>query len=152
MYTLRLSIPEGQLDKIKRSLNSTVHLAAYDKAVGQSLAKGNRVVIEATPRRSGHLRKRWAEGLKRLGSLRYQLANAAAYAPWVEGGTGLFGPRRRVIVPRKAKFLRFKIEGHWVTVKSVKGMRPVHMLKNSLSRIGSLVETALSDAVRKLWA
>jgi hypothetical protein len=55
------------------------------------------------------------------------------YARWVHDGTGIYGPRRMVIKPKRAKALVWRSQLHgqksgkfrgYVVVKSVKGMRP----------------------------
>ena len=47
----------------------------------------------------------------------------APHARFVHGGTGIFGPRRSPIVPRRAKYLTFfwHKAGKWMKVKSVRG-------------------------------
>ncbi|MFJ4960266.1 hypothetical protein [Streptomyces sp. NPDC088739] len=51
---------------------------------------------------------------------------------YLEKGTGLFGPRARRIVPRRAKALRFEVGGQVVFARSVKGMRPKPFMRRSL--------------------
>ena len=57
------------------------------------------------------------------------------YARWVHDGTGLYGPRHRVIRPVRRKFLRFKPAGsrRFVYARSVKGMVGNPFLRNALS-------------------
>ena len=49
-------------------------------------------------------------------------------ARWIKKGTGIHGPRKRRIVPRKAKALRFEIGGTVVFARSTQGMQknPYH--------------------------
>ena len=56
------------------------------------------------------------------------------YGWYVHEGTGIYGPFRRPIRPRRAKFLRFKPRGSskWVFARSVKGMVPNPFLQNAL--------------------
>jgi hypothetical protein len=51
---------------------------------------------------------------------------------YLENGTGLYGPRRRLITPRRARALRFQVGGEVVFARSVKGMRPQPFMKRSL--------------------
>lgn len=52
------------------------------------------------------------------------VAEIPKYAKFVHDGTGIYGPRKTPIVPKKSKFLSFDSLGtHWV-LKSVKGQRP----------------------------
>lgn len=56
------------------------------------------------------------------------------YARWVHDGTGVYGPHHTPIVPRRAKFLRFRPRGssRYVYARSVKGMRPNPFMRNAL--------------------
>ncbi len=56
------------------------------------------------------------------------------YARFVHDGTGLYGPRHRLIRPVRRKFLRFRPAGsrRFVYVRSVKGMVPNPFLRNAL--------------------
>jgi hypothetical protein len=56
------------------------------------------------------------------------------YGILVHKGTGIYGPRRTPIVPRRASVLRFKPRGSaiYIYARSVKGMKPNHFLTNAL--------------------
>ncbi len=56
------------------------------------------------------------------------------YARFVHNGTGLYGPRHRMITPVRAKRLRFKPRGsrRYVYARAVRGMAPNPFLKNAL--------------------
>jgi hypothetical protein len=56
------------------------------------------------------------------------------YARFVHDGTGIYGPRGRVIRPKRRKFLRFRPKGtgRWVYARKVRGMRPNPFLANAL--------------------
>lgn len=56
------------------------------------------------------------------------------YARLVHDGTGLFGPKHRMIRPVRAKRLRFKPRGgrKFVYARAVVGMAPNRFLKNAL--------------------
>jgi hypothetical protein len=56
------------------------------------------------------------------------------YGRFVHDGTGVYGPRRRPIRPRRGKFLRFRPgrRGPYVYAREVKGMRPNQYLTNAL--------------------
>lgn len=57
------------------------------------------------------------------------------YGPFVHDGTGVYGPRRRPIVPRRAKVLVFtpKGSGKKVFARSVLGIPQNQFLKDALS-------------------
>lgn len=56
------------------------------------------------------------------------------YALLVHNGTGIYGPRRRMIRPVRAKRLRFKPRGQrrFVYARAVRGMAPNAFLRNAL--------------------
>lgn len=53
----------------------------------------------------------------------------------IHGGTGIYGPRRQPIRPKRAKYLRFKPKGSGrvIYARSVKGMAANPFLKDALS-------------------
>lgn len=59
-----------------------------------------------------------------------------AYSRYVHDGTGLYGPKRRKIRPKRAKALRFKGARYgksgYIYAHSVRGMRPNHFLADAL--------------------
>lgn len=56
------------------------------------------------------------------------------YMLYVQTGTGVFGPKRRRIYPKQARFLRFKPKGsnRYVYARSVAGMKPNPFLTRGL--------------------
>jgi len=46
------------------------------------------------------------------------------YAEYIEFGTGLYGPQRKVIVPKNGKYLVFEINGKKIFATSIKGSKP----------------------------
>lgn len=63
-----------------------------------------------------------------------RIGSRARYARWVHEGTGIFGPRKQRIFPRRAKMLRFKPKGSatWIFRYSVAGQKGVKYLKDAL--------------------
>lgn len=65
------------------------------------------------------------------------------YARWIHDGTGLYGPRARVIRPVRKRVMRFRPKvqlpgrrrgrGGWVYTRRVVGIRPNHFLRDALS-------------------
>lgn len=55
-------------------------------------------------------------------------------AVWIHHGTGVYGPRRTPIRPKRGRLLRFKPKGspRYIYVRSVKGMRPNPFLADAL--------------------
>jgi len=67
-----------------------------------------------------------------------RVGTAVLYAAWVHDGTGLYGPRHRMIVPVNKKVLRWKAKGGaagkngYVFSRHSRGMKPNHFLKDAL--------------------
>lgn len=98
-------------------------------------------LISGPPRRvdSGRLRSsigtsriiKVFNGIPRRGA---RVGTNVRYARWVHDGTGLYGPRHRLITPTTKQFLRFTPKGSTKVIfrRSVKGMRPNQFLKKAL--------------------
>ena len=63
------------------------------------------------------------------GSLVARVGFSAKHALWVHEGTGIYGPRRTPITPRRARMLAWRDRrGGWRYARSVRGMRPRRFL------------------------
>ncbi len=66
-----------------------------------------------------------------------RIGSNLAYSRYVHDGTGIYGPRRRKIRPKRAKALRFKGARYgksgYIYARTVRGMKPNHYLKDALS-------------------
>lgn len=109
--------------------------------LGMTLDKMSKADLSIPLGRSGALIEREAKkkvtdwGMGGVGELRrsiqYQVLDNAVeigtnlyYAPYVEYGTGLFGPAGQMITPRHAKALHWVDENGEHFAKAVKGMKP----------------------------
>ena len=86
---------------------------------------------------TGHLRSSVQVQLRQvLGSPAVRIGTNVTYSRYVHDGTGLYGPRRRKIRPKRAKALRFKGARYgkrgYIYAHSVKGMKPNHFLEDAL--------------------
>jgi hypothetical protein len=64
----------------------------------------------------------------------FRVGTSKKYGVWVHDGTGIYGPRRTPITPKRARVLVFRPKGgvRKVFVKSVKGMRPNRFLADAI--------------------
>lgn len=106
----------GLLSEIKRIPPAT------DQQLGEVANDIATRAKQLCPVRHGQLRN--SIGSRRVGEGHYEVFCTARYGPYVEFGTGLFGPRRARIFPHRARMLRFNIGGKWVYARSVAGARP----------------------------
>lgn len=58
----------------------------------------------------------------------------ALYARYQEEGTGIYGPFKRSITPKNKDYMQFKINGHWVRTKRVKGVKPGRYMLGSFTQ------------------
>lgn len=137
-----LKAARQELDLYGRKIvHSAQMLAPVDKAV-------TRNAIDYTLNNDGQLKLVW----KRPASRPKQLID------WILYGTGIYGPRRSPIVPKKAKFLQWRDKrGNFHRAKSVRGMEPRNFVKQAwentqterrklAQRVGRLIVDAMTSA------
>lgn len=131
---------------ITARLTVTVHQGRLREELGrQSLKFIDRVTDaiairsrELAPNRSGDLRRSIkAQNARMTTPTRAtgRVIALASYAVYVHEGTGIYGPRRRRIVPRHAKALRFrwdKAGNRTVFFRSVAGMKPTKFMTQAV--------------------
>lgn len=108
------------LDSIARDVS------AFTRRAGEALGeRAKELLIEEEPNRTGVLRETNERILVNVpNGYGEDVEPRAFYAPYVNFGTGEFGPNKERIVPTAAKALRFLIQGHVVFAKSVAGQKP----------------------------
>lgn len=73
------------------------------------------------------------------------VAHGSKVGAYHETGTGIYGPKKRPIVPVKAKVLHFKINGKDVFAKSIKGIKKNPVLMNAAQAKRPKVEQAIKE-------
>ena len=145
---------------IKRFPNSIDF--AVERASIKALAflKGN------TPKQSGALGKSMRSIKTAFGERKLQATGSPEkYVEAVEGGTGLFGPEKKLIKPKTAKALRWidigirqikgkrkgkKGSGKFIFAKSVKGFKGFFMFQKTKPRAQRLLRVEIIKTVKKL--
>jgi hypothetical protein len=134
---------------------------AFRKAAAMQMRKAVAVVeaeaMRTSPVRTGHLRRSIASAVVVLGNeITGTVGTVTKYAPYLEMGTGIYGPRGRPIVPVRARALRFPAGGgagfagpgfrlsgqqrsgkaganaQWQFARSVKGIKPMHFFRDAI--------------------
>lgn len=109
------------LDRKKAGLHA---LAINIGADMEKTAKSNAAWTD----RTGNTRRAISGGADKTdnGAILY-LAHGSEVGVYHEEGTGIYGPKKRPIVPTTAQALRFSIGGNTIFAKSIKGMpaRPI---------------------------
>jgi hypothetical protein len=123
-----------------------------DKATGKTAQRGTVVIVKKTPRLFGDARRSW--GFKRLQKFVWLIFSSLQRIVFLEEGTGIHGPKRRVIKPKKAKMLRWvdPKTGDVIWAKQVRGIRPVAMVKNSISLITKILVQEIKNRIAKEWS
>jgi hypothetical protein len=73
-----------------------------------------------------------------VASAKITVAKRPEYAKWVHNGTGLFGPRGKLIEPHTASFMVFTRYGKNWRLATVKGQRPQPYLEQAFTYTKSL--------------
>lgn len=81
---------------------------------------------------------RMVTGQARDGTLVGQVGSDLREAEWVERGTGIYGPHKTPIVPRRGRFMVFTPRGSQVQVfaRSVRGQPGKHFLRDAAREAG----------------
>jgi len=70
----------------------------------------------------------------RFSTLNRMVRSSAKYTPFVNDGTGIYGPKGQRIRPKNKKVLAFQYKGAKVVVKSVKGIKPRRFVEKSITQ------------------
>jgi hypothetical protein len=122
------------------------------------------LIVMNTPIDSGNLRTSWYQEPLVNKVIDAQIAYEARvstnveYAPYVEYGTGLYGPKRRKypILPKRAPFLAWRDPrtGQWIYARKVMhpGSPGQHMVAIAVSVLEHEVELGLFEDILARWA
>ena len=77
-----------------------------------------------------------------------EIRNDTYYLPWVNDGTGIYGPLHHRITPKHAKVLHFYWKGNEWFLKSVKGQKGKHFVERSMTEVIRSVDSAVVIASR----
>jgi hypothetical protein len=118
-------IPRQQIAQIQNAIRSATWASSYPTASDiMDYAKVEHPLWESWGRQSKTIDNSWEVSRGVEGVEWAKIINDAAHAVYMFTGTGLFGPRRRVIRPRRAPFLVFQNRaGRWFRKAFVRGAR-----------------------------
>lgn len=84
--------------------------------------------------------------LQKTGRYDRLITSEAPHTMYVLEGTGLHGPRRRLIYPTSAEALRFEIGGRIVFAKYTRGQRPQDFVERTIDIEEPMTDRYLSEA------
>lgn len=118
-----------------------------DEVLEQTSKRGKQILQENTPKETGA----GANAYKIIKSEnQHEIRNEKKYLPWVNDGTGIYGPRHRRITPTHARVLHFHWKGREWFLKSVRGQRPQKFVEKSMPEIVESIPEAVVIASKVL--
>ena len=104
-----------------------------------------------SPVQSGNLKRSWV--LIKESELIYTITNDAEYAKFLDEGTGIYGPKKKIIEikPKTKQALSFNFGGNKIVVRSVKikGIKPLQMIQKVAS--SKKVQSDFDAGLEKLF-
>lgn len=130
------------------------YFMAAKQQMGVAMLRIEGAVKQDTPVRTGHLRRTITHIVEVIGNvISGAVGTDVLYGRWVDEGTGIYGPKHHVIVPKTKRALSFPEPGNrgftaagrvrsgkagrnarFVTVRSVKGIKPREFFEKAIER------------------
>lgn len=127
-------------------LSLSENIGEFKTKLLDQLAKNTLSIFQKnTPKQKGYAAKNY-KVIKSLNTR--EITNNARYLPWVNDGTGLYGPLHRRITPKRARVLHFYWKGSEWFLKSVKGQKGQHFVERSMVEVIHSVDSAVVIASR----
>ncbi|MBQ9025579.1 MAG: hypothetical protein IJ104_04270 [Methanobrevibacter sp.] len=133
------------------NIEDHVHLSGkgeqYRKELLNQVSSDGRLIMESvTPRRTS----RGANSYRIIKKANvHEIRNDVFYLPFVNEGTGLYGPLHRRITPVHAKVLHFHWKGQEWFLPSVRGQKPRKFVERGVQDIVRSIEKASIIAANK---
>lgn len=132
------------VQKTNKVLSETV--GEFKTKLLDQLAHNTKTLFEKnTPKKSGFGSRNY-HVIKSLNTR--EIRNDTYYLPWVNDGTGIYGPLHHRITPKHAKVLHFHWKGNEWFLKSVKGQKGKHFVERSMTEVIRSVDSAVVIASR----
>ncbi len=155
---IRYIVEIPQLSQLQDAFKRAPEVTARETsaAINKSLVGYQGTAKELAPVNTGRLRSSILVSPARRSGNRIEgsVGTNVRYAAWQEAGTGIYGPRRQEITPKRAKVLSFRSGGRQVFARSVRGSKPRWYFRGALrrnqSRTEGYFETAVENVARHL--
>lgn len=137
--------------KVKIDVHSNVHvledLHKFQKGLLEETSKmGKDTLQENTPKDTSEAANSYTV---EKSDNTHVITNDKEYLPWVNDGTGIYGPLRRRITPVHANVLHFHWKGQEWFLKSVRGQKPQKFVDVSMNEIVQNIPQAVMIASSK---
>jgi len=83
-----------------------------------------------TPVKSGQMKREW--DIEKTGEYSWRIYNPTSYAVFLEYGTGIYGPKHKMITPVNKKALRWFVGNKPFFARQVKGIKPLLLINKAL--------------------
>ena len=134
------------IDVKATNLMLSERIGEFKNKLLDQLASNTKTLFEKnTPKQKGYAAKNY-KVIKSLNTR--EIYNNAHYLPWVNDGTGLYGPLHHRIRPKRARVLHFYWRGNEWFLKSVRGQRGQHFVERSMTEVIRSVDSAVVIASR----
>jgi len=67
---------------------------------------------------------------------------------WVNDGTGIYGPYRKMIYPKKSEKLVFQIDGEWIATEKVKGQKGKKFIQSAIKVSRLIIRSKILSALK----
>lgn len=149
MIRVDIQLPPG-IQNLRASAN-----LGFQKGLTRSVGLVTNSAIRNSPKAvTGNLRRsiqaKPVEGIggRFLGEV-VQDTKVAKYGPFVEYGTGIYGPKKEPIKPVNAKMLAWKGPDGMIYRRSVKGMKPRPYMRPALNDNIENIKVIMQDEINK---
>lgn len=155
---MRLTI-EHNADDLSSAMRRSpaVVNAKLNKWVNRTSARAERQSKQEVPVDDGPLQSSIRTDAS--GTLSATVAPHKDYAPFVHDGTGLYGPRKKLITPTKGKVFATKVnpgfgtpnKGGWYIIgKSIKGQKPNPFMDRAYKKVKPIVDNDARDTLDEI--
>lgn len=124
-FKVTLTIDKDIAQLTQKAVKRTVDLTVTE-------LRGN--LQKNSPVNHGKMQSGWLIAGNSVGELNQKIYSSAVYTKYVNDGTGIYGPRGRLIRPKTKKALAFQYKGKKVVVPYVKGIKPRKFVEKSIQQ------------------
>ena len=118
MYTIKVDNLSRVIEEFKRAP------AVVNEKLQSGVKEAGKTILsiekKEAPVKTGNLRRNIQFSYSPISAMIWP---QSGYAVFIEEGTGLYGPRKDFIRPKRAKVLAFKINGKMIFTKKVRGQK-----------------------------
>lgn len=126
-FGVTIELSEGEpKKKLQLVMRRAVELSTME-------LKGN--TQRNSPFKDGKMQSSWLISAALEGFLQSKLVSSAMYTPFVNDGTGIYGPKGKKIYPKTARLLGpFKWNGRMIAVPWIRGQKGQHFVEKSITQ------------------